>query len=165
MQCQLITARRAEPDDCETLWRWANDPEVREASFQSATIPWKEHVEWFKRKLHDPGCLFFVGTDEGGLPVGQVRFDCVREGEFDISISIDPGKRGAGLGASVLTRAMEAMLLQTRRAKMHAYVKPHNQSSIRLFTDAGFQRLEGTQPERHSAIHFVYDAAKPKRQT
>jgi UDP-2,4-diacetamido-2,4,6-trideoxy-beta-L-altropyranose hydrolase len=155
MLCDLVAVRRAGSEDCRLLWNWANDPQVRAASFQSAMIPWELHVSWFGEKLRDPNCIFLIGNDSAGSPIGQIRFDRVRDSEFEVSISIDPAKRGLGLGQCLMEKAMEGADPQIKSATLHAFVKPQNQGSIRLFTCLGFQKLEELAAEKYGAIHFV----------
>src|ERR1017187_6205848 len=48
-----MQVRRASVEDCEELWRWANDPETRTVSYSAAPIPWPDHVTWLHAKLAD----------------------------------------------------------------------------------------------------------------
>jgi UDP-2,4-diacetamido-2,4,6-trideoxy-beta-L-altropyranose hydrolase len=59
----------------ELLWQWANDPQVRNASFSSGPISWETHVAWFNDKISIPRAEMFIAEDERGIPVGQIRFD------------------------------------------------------------------------------------------
>ncbi len=56
--------RRARADDIRILWEWANDSEVRAASFSSAPIPWETHVAWFTEKMAPARSLIFIAEDE-----------------------------------------------------------------------------------------------------
>jgi UDP-2,4-diacetamido-2,4,6-trideoxy-beta-L-altropyranose hydrolase len=60
MRGQSITMRPAQATDCSLLWRWTNDPAVRNASFSSAEIPWEVHTFWFARRMADPGSTFLI---------------------------------------------------------------------------------------------------------
>jgi len=53
MHDATLVLRRVEEADCSLLWEWANEPEVRSASFSSTPIAWDEHREWFTKKLGD----------------------------------------------------------------------------------------------------------------
>ena len=82
-----IHLRPANYKDCEFLWEWVNDPEVRKASFSSETIPWETHKTWFTKKLANPDCYIYIAIDENEKPVGQIRFDLIsRFCHFPISL-------------------------------------------------------------------------------
>jgi UDP-2,4-diacetamido-2,4,6-trideoxy-beta-L-altropyranose hydrolase len=40
----MITLKRATQEDCRLIWKWANDPDVRAASFSSKPIPYDTHT-------------------------------------------------------------------------------------------------------------------------
>jgi UDP-2,4-diacetamido-2,4,6-trideoxy-beta-L-altropyranose hydrolase len=132
-----IVLRRARPDDRELLFRWANDPATRAASFSSASIGWEEHVRWLEAKLADPGCALFVATTGGGEPLGTVRF----EGEATsavISTTIDAAWRSRGYGAALIRAACRAYFASLPADDVHAYVKADNEGSRLAFLAAGF---------------------------
>ena len=102
VQNNRLRLRRVRDDDCQLLWRWANDPEVREASFITDAIPWEDHVRWFAQKRNDPRWLQFIAVDDQEQPVGQVRFD-LKDGESaEIGLSIDRERRGSRYGKLIL---------------------------------------------------------------
>lgn len=153
---EKLWLRRVREDDCKLLWEWANDPEVRAASFSMDPIPWEEHLEWFSRKLHDPNCLIFIALDDQDNPVGQVRFDVDETGEAEIDVSIDKSKRGSGYGSLLIRRALEEIFRVRPIRTVHAFVKLNNERSVRAFEKANFTRL-GIQTIRGNvAIHYVY---------
>jgi hypothetical protein len=56
--------RRAKKEDCELIYKWANDPEVRKNSFSGAAITVENHQKWFESKLADSkySCTLFQTT-------------------------------------------------------------------------------------------------------
>ena len=86
-----IWLRPAGAEDCRLIWEWANEPTVRSASFSTEAIPWERHQQWFAAKLNDPGCAFFIGVNESGVPIGQLRCD-MSDRTAVISISLDPAR-------------------------------------------------------------------------
>jgi RimJ/RimL family protein N-acetyltransferase len=120
------------------LWEWANDPEVRAAAFATGFIPWEDHVQWFSRKLADPGFHLFLVEDDRGTPVGQVRFDVIGEGEAEIDVSIAKHRRGSGYGARAINMAVEELFNTSTVRLVHSYIKVDNQKSLRAFDQAGF---------------------------
>jgi UDP-2,4-diacetamido-2,4,6-trideoxy-beta-L-altropyranose hydrolase len=140
-----LRLRGAEPGDVRTLWRWANDPATRQASFSAAPIPWEEHRAWFTQRLASPTCLHLIGIGETGQAVGQVRFEKAPTGGVaDVHFSVDAGRRGAGLGSALLCLGTaEAFATWRGTDEVVGRVKVSNPASMRAFAAAGFRR--GTQ--------------------
>jgi RimJ/RimL family protein N-acetyltransferase len=116
-----------------------NDPAVRSASFSGGPIPWESHREWFARKLADPGCVFYIATDEHGEPLGQVRFDVsAGASEAVISVSLAPGQRGRGIGSEMIRGATVQFLGASNVQTVLALIKEGNLPSHRAFLRAGY---------------------------
>ena len=49
----MIFLREALQLDVELLYKWANDPIVRQNSFQTEEIPHDTHREWFDRMMEN----------------------------------------------------------------------------------------------------------------
>jgi UDP-2,4-diacetamido-2,4,6-trideoxy-beta-L-altropyranose hydrolase len=151
-----LRLRRAEETDCRLLWEWANDPEVRGVSFSSDPIPWEQHVTWFKSKLADPNAVLYLATDSENVPVGQVRYQ-ITNPEAVVSIDLAAGFRGKGLGGIALSIATGELFRTTQVSSIHAYVKPGNEASLRLFGNAQFSRRGVETIRGRSAVHFVLE--------
>lgn len=151
---RAVRLRRAGGDDCRQVWEWANDPEVRSASFTSDPIPWDAHCVWFERRLRDPETALFLAFDLEDQPVGQVRFQ--GEGEDAVvSISIAGEQRGRGYGQAVLREALRLFRAGGPARAVRAYIKEDNAASQRLFEAAGFQRLTDTVCQGQNARCYV----------
>lgn len=147
--------RKASLDDCQLLWRWANQPEIRAASFNSHPIAWDEHVHWFNQKLQDRNVLFYLGKDnELQGAIGYARFS-LEDRRAILSIGIDAECRGKGLGRRLLSLATESAFAESEVDFIDAYVKPQNAASIRLFSHAGFQRADVANIAGQQAIRFT----------
>lgn len=140
------------PEDCERVWKWANDPSVRAASFSDAFIPWEEHISWFQKRIKHPH--FYIGLNQDDLPVGQVRFD-QKESETVISVMIDNSFRNRGYGVVLIRQACEEVLLKSNIKAIHAYLKPDNKASILAFVLAGFKETSGNLMFAYPARHFI----------
>jgi len=150
----LLRLRKVCEDDCEQLWKWANDQAVRTAAFQSDSIPWEEHLRWFAGKLKNPACVHFIAVDDRDTPVGQIRFD-VRDGEAEVDVSVDSGRRGLGYGAALIRIGVRA-LAQTAPVKtVHAFIKPGNDDSKRAFLRAAFTEQGGTDVKGCPSVHLT----------
>lgn len=152
---KMLRLRRLREGDCKLLWEWANDPEVRAAAFSSNPVPWKEHVQWFVRKLHDTNCYLSIALDDQDTPVGQVRFDVIKEDEAEIDVSIDRNKRGLRYGGMLISTAVEELFRATPVRAVHAFIKPENKGSIRAFENARFKRLEMQTVKGNTAMHYL----------
>lgn len=135
---QPLALRPASPDDSHTLWSWRNDAATRAASRQSDAIPWHTHAAWFERTLADPSRLLWLAHLHGGL-VGVIRFDALADGRHEVSLYLDPGLHGLGLGAALLSAGEQALAQRLGPTTVHAEVLPDNPASRRLFQAAGYQ--------------------------
>ncbi|MGH9512486.1 MAG: UDP-2,4-diacetamido-2,4,6-trideoxy-beta-L-altropyranose hydrolase [Terriglobales bacterium] len=150
-----IHLRPAEENDCRLLWEWANDPEVRAASFSPALIAWDEHVAWFSRKQNDPDCRILVGVDVHSRPVGQFRVESRPDGEGQIDVSLSPGCRGLGYGRCLIELGSRKVFSETAIERLHAFVKPENSISRRAFGRTGFTSLGEEDVNGCNAVHYV----------
>lgn len=153
-----LRLRRVEEKDCRQLWEWANDPEVRPMSFATELISWQRHLEWFNSKLHDPNAALYLAVDSADIPAGQVRFQ-IDNTTATVSISLAPPFRGKGYGRVILAMATEDLFRTTAVIEIHAYVKPNNVASLRLFKRAGYARERDEKIQGHQALHFVLKRA------
>jgi len=49
LNLKKIRLRQVTENDCELIWRWANDPDVRNSAFNSDPIPWETHKCCFRK--------------------------------------------------------------------------------------------------------------------
>lgn len=136
-----ITIREAQPEDSRLYYNWANDPVVRQMAFHSEPIPWESHCKWFESKLNaDTSHLTICYA--GDTPVGQVRFDEVAPGEYEIDISVDSVLRGKGRGSEMLAAAIDFVHRQYQITSFLAEVKAENIPSQRMFVAVGFELIK-----------------------
>jgi len=150
-----LALRRAAPEDCRLIWEWANDPKVRAVTFSSNPIPWENHVRWYSEKLRDPGCYFYIVSDETRKPLGQVRYETTAL-EAVISLTLVPPARGRGLGSAMIVRGTEQYFAESGAHTVHAYMKTDNAASVGAFEKADFQDQGIVQIRGSSARHFVF---------
>ena len=142
--------------DCELFWEWANDADVRAASFRDKTISWKDHSRWFRDKMQDRNAIFYTATNRSSLQMGQVRYQ-IEDNRAVLSISLGVAFRGRGWGQKLLTLAVEKLWQESDVDFIDAFVKPANSASIKLFEHAGFLRLAPATIEGQEALHFVLE--------
>lgn len=122
--------------DCEALWRLANDPSARAASFNSAPIEFADHCAWFARRLVDLDSVLLLLVTAENEPVGYVRFER-REHGWTVSVALAPGTRGKGLGSRLIASG-SALFRQQWNEPVTALVKADNAASLAAFRRAGY---------------------------
>ncbi len=133
-----LRARYARPEDEALLLEWANDPTTRQNSFSSELITSATHRNWFRNRLRALAyCYLYIVETEGGVPVGQVRFD--REGPtWGIDYALAPQFRGRRLGSPLLEAALSKLREAEPGALVVGKVKQDNGASCRVFESLGF---------------------------
>jgi UDP-2,4-diacetamido-2,4,6-trideoxy-beta-L-altropyranose hydrolase len=134
-----ITLRPATAEDSRDFWRWRNEPDVRQASNNSAPIGWGEHRAWFESALANPDRHLLIGESDDAA-VGVLRFDVAGD-EATVSIYLTPQGRGRGVGPELLMRGqawLQSNLPQI--ARIRAQIRPGNAASIAAFEAARYRR-------------------------
>jgi UDP-2,4-diacetamido-2,4,6-trideoxy-beta-L-altropyranose hydrolase len=138
MRSDLITFRRAAPEDSRALFTWRNAPEVRRYARQSGEMTYEAHLRWLAEVLHDPARILLIGCAEGS-PIGVIRFDGEACGaRHEISIYLVPEQMNAGWGTPLLMAAVRWCWSQTAAQGIKAAVLPENRASRSMFERAGF---------------------------
>lgn len=148
-------------NDRRLLWEWANNPEVRAASFSPDPISWETHVAWFNTKLNlqrspSPKSMMFIAEEADGRPLGQIRFDLRADGDWEVSISVESKMRGQGLATQLIKSGLQEVVARCGSARIHAFIKPENTASVRAFERAAFRYAGRDQVRGHPAIHLTY---------
>ena len=147
--------RPASAADCALLWEWANDPRVRSMAFFTEPIPWEHHQRWFSDKMASPLTHLFVLQDDNLMPIGQIRFDSVVDGVFEIDVSISSNHRGCGASIALLDLGENALRKNAQVRSLRALVKKHNAASLALFRRVGYkERGVATGPDGLDAVLF-----------
>jgi UDP-2,4-diacetamido-2,4,6-trideoxy-beta-L-altropyranose hydrolase len=158
---ESLSIRLVEDGDCKLLWDWANDPVVRASAFSSATIPWNDHVVWFREKLKDQNCRILVTLDAGAVPVGQIRFDKRGASEADVDITVDGGSRGLGYASRLIDLGTSWAFAEWGVKRFNAFVKPENIASAKAFERAGFKARETVTVKGQDATHYIFVRTGP----
>ena len=128
----------------EMIWEWRNDPITRKMFVNSEKVSWERHTSWYKKVLLDKCRKLYLG-EEGGIPIGLVRFDKCEKEEYvyEVSINISPASRKKGFGKQLLTNGIRRLLKEVDNCKfIKAEVKNDNVSSNKLFMSCGFIFIE-----------------------
>lgn len=133
----MVFLRKAEKDDMDLLFKWANDSVVRSNSFNTNPIPYENHVRWFKKMMEDDTVLQFILMDDD-TPVGQIRLN-IDGKNAEIGYSIASEFRGKGYGHRILQLVAEEVKTNHPEIRsLIAKVKPENTASNKLFVKEGY---------------------------
>ncbi|MEP7017638.1 MAG: bifunctional UDP-2,4-diacetamido-2,4,6-trideoxy-beta-L-altropyranose hydrolase/GNAT family N-acetyltransferase [Actinomycetota bacterium] len=132
-----LTARPAGMDDARLLWQWRNDPTTRAGARSSAEVTWDEHVGWLTASLARSDRVLLV-VEHALVPVGTVRWDLDGKGEWEVSITVAPERRGQSLARPVLDAGEMALSKGTEVTAYLAVVHVDNAASVRLFESSAY---------------------------
>jgi len=153
-----IRLRRAQENDSELLWKWANDPEVRQSAFNSKNIAWEDHQTWFLNKQNDSNCVQYIALNRYDVPIGQVRFD-IKDSVAEIDYSVGKDFRGMGLGKILLKRGIKLFCTEEENPiTILGCVKKENEPSNRAFQGVGFLEVGEKTIDENDVIstHIIY---------
>lgn len=148
-----IVIRPALREDALAVWTIANEPTVRENSFDSTPIPYYEHMSWYEAKVADLDSRIWV-AEQGGRVVGLVRYDCLADGIAEIGLAVAPSSRGQGLGAELLRNTVQMAARELGVRIVRGVVKADNTASTSTFLKAGFGARRRTVFRGHNCIVF-----------
>lgn len=147
-----LKLRVANLADERLLLDWANDPLVRRHSFTTSQIHPDTHRQWFGSRLENlSGCRLYIAETQDELPIGQVRFEHVEGGDWEIHYGLWAGARGKGLGIKIVKLALEKLRTENPVGKVVGCVKPDNAPSRRIFEALGF-----SAHHKETETHLVY---------
>lgn len=136
---ERLGLRPARMDDTLMLHAWRNAPSVRVVSGTQEPIALADHQRWMSRVLATQDRCLFV-AEVGPLAVGCIRFDSLAVNRFEVSLYLDPGLSGLGLGQRLLEAGETAILGRwTEGFSVYARVLPDNAVSRRLFEACGYR--------------------------
>ena len=120
--------------------QWANDTIVRANSLNKNKISPNEHHSWFQGSLNNPDILHWIGIDDYGCPLGQIRLNRNKETkQVRLSFSLDLIARGQGLSKELLHKCLAAMeCIWGNDIEVFAEVLTSNIASKACFAGANF---------------------------
>lgn len=128
--CRLVEATF---NDCELLYQWANDKEVRKNSFNHHLIVYEDHIKWFEDKLRSDNTTIYIFKNIQES-IGMLRLEKIDESTMLINYSIDKKYRGQGYA----TKLLQTIKKQQVNYILVGKVKKDNIGSIRAFEKAGY---------------------------
>lgn len=154
-----VNLRPANRNDCNLLFIWANDANVRENSFNTSNITYQEHINWFHSKLESNKSYIYICSIESNL-IGQVRLDIVKDSGL-IDYSIAKEFRGKGYGSLILLELIDVIRLEKiKMIELIGRVKFINIPSQKSFVKAGFSyRIYDKYIEYYKNLDTVFKEA------
>jgi len=153
-ESQKMIVRRVDDGDLEICFKWANDPLVREQSYNQQLILITEHTNWLHQKLNDPNSFFYI-IEIDHKPVAQIRFQ-VNGREAVLGYLTDKSIRDQGLGTYVLSKGVEKFISDYKKpVKIIGYVKNSNIASQKSFEKLSFTK-EASKEKPDSVKYTMY---------
>jgi UDP-2,4-diacetamido-2,4,6-trideoxy-beta-L-altropyranose hydrolase len=135
---KLVTLRKMQNSDMETIFEWQQKKTVRQFSINRKAPNFEEHKKWFFSKVKSEVDFFYM-INYGGNDCGTIRFDYISESEgYLLSWYLIPGYYGLGIGTNALIMALKKFNV----FKVIAFVHSHNQASIKSLIKAGFLKIK-----------------------
>ena len=128
--------REVKKTDCELLFEWANNSEVRKNAISKELIIFENHVNWFNSKLNSTNSKMFI-LEFNDVPVGQIRYDKQHD-DWLIDYSVDSKYRGFGFGKMLVEKTLDFF----KEEKISAAVKKENIASENVFKSLKFNETE-----------------------
>ena len=132
-----LTVRYAQPADTLALWRLANDPIVRETSFETTAIPLETHLAWYRERLASPSVRFWV-AEVGSAVVAVARYERIDPGTAELYYAVAGPFRRRGVGAAILEATCDRACKELGVARIQGVVLVYNSASMRALLRAGF---------------------------
>ena len=153
-----ISLRPAIDSDCELIWQWRNDPEVRSVALDQQPIAWSDHTGWFDESQADDKRQIFIAKNTAGHSIGHIEFQFDEGGnQVRLSLIVDQKHRGRGTGVSLIKIALERIFATTEINKVVAQMRSGNTASEKSFRTAGFRTIAPTIVDGVMARQFLFE--------
>ena len=137
---QTLTLRKANINDLDLYFEWANDPEERKNAVNTEIISYKNHCSWFSKKIEANDAYLWI-LEQENAPIGQIRFD-IENGVATLSYFIDERYREQGFGLAIVKLGIENLTKKNDNIVIRAVAKKINIASCKIFECLNFQRKE-----------------------
>jgi UDP-2,4-diacetamido-2,4,6-trideoxy-beta-L-altropyranose hydrolase len=138
MMRDRVVLRAAAESDAHRAWLWRNHPHTRYFSGESAELAWDRHREWWHATLASADRELLMASC-GGIDFGVLRFDYDGDAAA-VSIYLDPGLGGLGLGSAALRAGNDWVRRHGGIHTLAARILQMNRQSQRSFAAAGYRQ-------------------------
>lgn len=136
----IIDFRNATEMDEGITFRWAINPLIRKFSFSKKEISLDEHAAWFKEKIKDANCSYYIAKIKDAV-IGSIRFD-IKDDEALISYLLDANYHGKGFGVKLLSQGIDFFLKENNVKHVCGLVFKENIPSMKAFRELGYKEIE-----------------------
>lgn len=134
---QKAFLRTATTEDCDMLFEWANDSDVRKNSFSTDVTEYEDHVASYKKLMESTNSKQYILVVDN-QNVGQLRV-LVDDNKAEISYSIASDYRCMGYGKVIISLAAGVVRRDFPNVKtLVAQVMPDNVASQKAFLDNNY---------------------------
>ena len=155
---KIISANLAKIEDAKLLLKIHNT-NVKRGYFNSNNlIIYKNHIEWFKKKLKSNSKIY-IGKNSIKKKFGYVRFDEVKGNIFEVSLGNLPSFYGKGLGTLMLAKSIKKFKKKYKPKKIISAVKKFNIRSAKCFLKNKFVKVKFDKKR-----HFTMNKIDPKKE-
>ena len=152
---EYLFFRKAIFDDVDFYFKWLNDSDVRNQSYDSKLVSFEKHVEWFESKIKDKTVILLIFQNFENHNIGQIRIQKEENNEALIGISIDKKYRGKSYATKALKLASKYFLDLNPNFLINAFIKIENRGSEKAFKNAGFELENIVEYEKHQSLHYI----------
>lgn len=145
--------RMAELKDMKEVFELSNEDVVRKFSISKEKIKWDDHVQWFKKNIHDENVIYYIVINEEDRILGQIRYN-INESSAIVTINLLDNIRGKGFSKRILFKANQELFASKKSIKtVVAYILKDNIASIKLFESLEFLK----KSEKSELIRMEYN--------
>lgn len=135
----MIMLRRCTYSDMDIIYKWINDDEVRNNSFNSDYIEYEVHIKWFNEKINSNNIYMYIILNNN-KEIGTIRLE-KHNSKAIISYLISNEYRGKGYGNKVIDLIKKEAIINNIDI-LEAIVKKDNIVSRRIFINNGFFEIQ-----------------------
>ena len=157
-----VGLRPATEADCALTLKWANDPQVRAASFSVEPISEEEHHAWFARSLAGARTLYIAQWR--GIPIGLARLDPLPDQGAEVGLTVAAEHRGRGFAVPMLD-ALGAAAAASGVRRLVARIRVDNPRSRRAFERAGFRSDGSDAVNGVPGVRFVRELERTSQES
>ena len=136
---ESIDLRLMEKEDETMVLDWQSSQGARQYSRIKEAPNSINHREWMKKQFHDPSCLPMI-VQYRNKPTALLRLDHRSDNKVEVSILVKHDCQGLGIAKAALQ--LVRRIYQNRN--LWAEIHPANISSLKAFSQAGFQKTKLT---------------------
>lgn len=121
--------RKASLKDASFFYEIRNEKIAKKNSFDTKNISYKEHFEWYKKKLRQKNVIFLIALLNNSTRIAVIRYE-IAGIIANISINVSKKFRKLGYGSKILKRS-EKFLKQ--KLIIISKIKKKNKASQKIF--------------------------------